>query len=97
MNVGYIVEPNSKGQIVIPKSVRDKIGIDKDILLNLTVRGNGIYLTPIKHVISDLNEEDYYIKILEKTQGAWGTLDNETFKRRRKIELKAAKARKNQW
>jgi len=97
MKVGYIVEPNSKGQIVIPKEVRDKIGIDKNMLLNLIIRGNGIYLVPIKHVISDLNEEDYYIKILEKTQGAWGALDDGTFLRRRKIELKAAKARKNQW
>ncbi len=98
MNLGYIVEPNSKGQIVIPKKIRAKFGIKKGDFLNLIVRGDGIYLHPIRLVVPKLTKIDAYAKVLEKTQGAWGEDDwPETEARRRKIELEAAKERKKAW
>ena len=98
MNLGYIVEPNSKGQVVIPKDVRTKLEISKGDLLNLVVRGDGIYLHPIRQVVPKLVKSDAYGKILAKTQGTWaGDSWEETEKKRRVIELKAAKARKTAW
>jgi len=97
MKIGYIVEPNSKGQIVIPKSVRDKFRINPKTSLNLVIRGRGMYLTPIRQVISGVDEEASYLEILKKTKGAWGRKDDEIFKRRRKTELSASQRRKKRW
>ncbi len=98
MNLGYIVQPNSKGQIVIPKNVRDKFGITEEDSLNLVIRGDGIYLYPIRMVVPKITKTDAYSKILEKTQGAWvGDSWEETEARSREIELDAAKKRKNAW
>src|SRR3989337_2235628 len=98
MNFGYIVEPNSKGQIVIPKKLRKKLGITEGDPLNLGARGDGIYLQPIRMVIPKITKTDAYAKVLEKTQGTWAADDwLETEKKRKKTELKAAKERKNEW
>lgn len=98
MKVGYIVEPNSKGQIVIPKDVRLKLGINRGDLLNLLVRGDSIYLQPIGEIIPKLSKSDAYGRILEKTQGAWAGDSWEKVKAgRRKLELQAARGRKSAW
>ena len=64
----------------------------------IIVRGQGIYLYPISEVIGPVDTENSYLEILKKTKGAWHN-DNweETVKARRKIELKAAKKRKELW
>ncbi|NQU82600.1 MAG: AbrB/MazE/SpoVT family DNA-binding domain-containing protein [Parcubacteria group bacterium] len=73
MKIGIITKPNEKGQIVIPKKIRDALGIDKDTYLNLVVKDNSVYLYPISDVlIRDKNKkEDSYYKTLEKTKGKW--------------------------
>lgn len=96
MNLGFIVEPNSKGQIVIPKSLRGKFGISKGTFLKLVVRGEGMYLQPIKSIVPRITKIDAYAKVLEKTQGTWsaGAEWKEEEKNKRGIELKASKKNK---
>ena len=94
MNIGNIVEPNNKGQIVIPKQVREALGISPQTLLNLVVRGKGIYLYPVEGVITERESESAYIKLLEQTQGSWANDDWE--KQEKKIsEIESDASRKN--
>lgn len=98
MKVGVITQTNQKGQIVIPKHFRETLGIKSSVLLNLMLRGGGIYIQPVDEVITKTEKEPSYVKILEKTQGAWAGDDwDKTRKKKRKIELAASKRRKKSW
>lgn len=98
MKVGMIAKPNQKGQIVIPKEFRDVLGIDADVSLNLVLRGGGLYIYPVAEVITTIDSDDSYLKILEKTKGRWGgDTWNKARGKRRKIELSASKSRKQAW
>jgi len=98
MKIGAIVRPNQKGQIVIPKEFRDKLGIDANVTLNLVLRGGGIYLYPIEEVIGVVESEDSYLRILEKTKGSWKDENwAKLRKKRRRLELSASRIRKKQW
>ena len=98
MKFGYISEPNSKGQIVIPKKLRDDLGITQDTPLQIVQRGEGIYIYPIEGVETKYNTESSFAQILEKTRGTWAGDDwVKTEKKRRQIELKAARLRKRTW
>lgn len=102
MKVGFIAEPNSKGQIVIPKKIRDELKIDQNTHLNMVIRDNGIYIHTIKEIVAG-SESNYskkaLLEALEKTRGLWA--DDKDFdkrqKERRKIELKASRERKKPW
>lgn len=92
------MEPNSKGQIVIPKQIREVLGITPQTLLNLVVRGNGIYLYPVEEVLTAADGENAYLKLLEQTQGSWASDDWEKQEeKRRKVELEATKLNKQIW
>lgn len=102
MNVGNIVEPNAKGQIVIPKRIRDELGIDPGTPLNMVVRDNSIYLYPVTDITTKGEAEISHSRLLaalERTRGIWA--DDKDFDRRqkirRKIELAATKERKKSW
>lgn len=98
MKVGIITTPNVKGQIVIPKVIREALKIGPNTPVNLQLRGDGIYIHPIREIITDVESENSYGKILALTQGALGAkpyYKNE--KLRRKIELQAARRRKQKW
>ena len=41
-----IIKLSSKGQIAIPKAVRDQLGLRKDMELSITVEGRRIVLEP---------------------------------------------------
>lgn len=98
METYTIVQPNAKGQIVIPKKIRKSLGITKDVLLQLILRGRGIYLYPIDEVLTSQAKENSLVRLLEKTQGAWGQDDWEkTSQKRKKIELEASTQRKRPW
>lgn len=98
MNVGTITRPNEKGQIVIPKEFRNTLGINVDVPLNLIMRGRGIYIYPITEVVSMVDAESSYLKILEKTKGGWGKENWYTVRgKRKKLELSASRKRKQQW
>lgn len=98
MNIGTIVTPNTKGQVVIPKEIRDTMGINEKVPLNVVVRGSGIYMYPVEEVLTKEESNLSYLEILKITQGAWAGDDwPKTEKRRRKIELEASRKRKNTW
>lgn len=98
MNVGIIAKPNQKGQIVIPKEYREALGIDVGVLLNLIMRGGGIYIYPISEVVGATELEGSYLKVLEKTKGKW--IEKDWVKsrgKRKKLELSASRKRRQQW
>lgn len=98
MKVGSITGVNPKGQIVIPKQIRDALGIQPGVYLNVLVRGSGIYLYPIIEALSPVEREGSYSAVLQKTKGAWGKDDwNSLRTKRRSIELKASAKRKQPW
>lgn len=97
MKIVTIVEPNSKGQIVIPKAIRDELGITSDTPLNMIKRGGGIYLYPISDVVLKLEEIDSYTDLLRKTQGAWGEVAWKDYQKRRRLEKKIAKRKREEW
>jgi|SRR3989344_5566942 len=98
MNIGIITQTNEKGQIVIPKKIRDTLGINKNVPLNIVQKDKGIYIHPVEIIQSQEEKNKAFLKILEKTQGGWAGDDwPETEKRRRKIELEAAKRRRKAW
>ncbi len=102
MNIGTIVTSNIKGQIVIPKKIRDQLNITENTALNIVDDGKTIYIHPIKEVtaISDFDNSAFY-KILKKTQGAWADGDWDRYdreeKKRRKAEILATKRNKKAW
>lgn len=98
MKIGTIATPNKKGQVVIPKKMRDALGLNVDMPINLVLRDNGIYLYPVGEVINKVKSEDSYLKILSKTQGAWrGESWHKVRSQRKKLELKASNMRKPLW
>lgn len=98
MKIGFITQPNQKGQIVIPKQIREKLKITHSSMLNLILRENVICIYPVEEVITKTNREISYIELLKKTQGSWLKENwGELSKKRRKIELGASNKRKQQW
>lgn len=97
MKVGIITKTNQKGQIVIPKKMRDSLGIDANVALNLVLRGKGIYIYPVEEVITKIEKESSFLRILEKTQGSWEKEDWKFLRKRRKIERSASRKRKRKW
>lgn len=99
MKVGKIVEPNKKGQIVIPKEYRDKLGIDENVPLNMVLRDQSLHIYPVDSLVAKKAADDEaFLQLLDKTQGSWaGDSWPETRKRRRKIELAASRRRKKAW
>lgn len=102
MNIGIIVTPNIKGQIVIPKKIRDGLNITKNTPLNIRVIDDGIYIHPITEVVTNAEEDKRHrvlLQILKETQGAWAN-DKEFDKRQkkmRKMEIAAAKRMRKPW
>ena len=93
-----ITQPNAKGQIVIPKKFRDELDIDNNVQLALSLLGAGIYIRPIKDVVTAENYKKSFTEILEMTRGSWAGDDwPKTAARRRRIELAASKRRKAAW
>lgn len=90
---------NTKGQVVIPKDVRDSLGITPQTPLNIVLRGEGVYLYPVREVLTSERGSVPYAEILKKTQGAWGRdpLEVVSERKRRKFELKASQRSKKGW
>ncbi len=98
MKIGSFTTTNDKGQVVIPKDIRDSLGIDSNVTLNITVAGGGIYIHPVEEFITKSETESSYLQLLEKTKGAWANDDwDELRYSRSKTELNASKSRKEPW
>ena len=67
MNVSYI-KSFSQGQITVPKSIRDALGIGHDFWLRVYTEGNKIVAEPVAGV--GLRKDEYLAK-LEKMDTKW--------------------------
>lgn len=94
--LGYFTTTNQKGQVVIPKKIREKLNIKVNSPINLVIRGNGIYLYPIKNFAIQSETENSYLSILSKTKGAWQD-EIVTEIDSRGLELSASSKRKLAW
>lgn len=98
MNLGIITKPNVKGQVVIPKKYREELGIDENMLLQITVQGGGIYLSPLEETLGSTDSRKLFLEVLKKTAGSWRGDDwPKTAAKRRKLELQASQRRKKAW
>lgn len=95
MKVEYFASTNLKGQVVIPKKLRDDLNISSSVLLHILKRGNGFYVYPIKEVIGLDPIDTSYLDILSKTKGSWDS--DSSLGNKSNIELKASQARKQAW
>lgn len=93
MDMAAMTKSNDKGEILIPKNFRDYLGINTRVVLSLIIHGRGLYIYPIEKKVG--NNNNLYLKILEKTKGSWSE-DNKG-KERRKIELLGSLRRKLAW
>lgn len=85
---------NDKGQVTIPKKIRDYLGIKTNITLILSIYDNSLLISPLKKSTS--SEKATYLKTLQKTQGSWSG-ESSFEAKKRKLELKASKNRKLAW
>jgi AbrB family looped-hinge helix DNA binding protein len=100
MNLQPIVQTNKKGQIVIPKKIREKLGIIEGTLLQIVPRDTGIYIHPMKISPHSTHSNESFLKLLKSTAGAWGPATPEDIKRekeQRRLELEASKRGKKAW
>ena len=100
MKVGYLATTNTKGQIVIPKTLRDALAITPQTTLNIIPSSDGLYLYPVSEVQVPAETESALVSLLKTTQGAWGKLDIVSKKQtaaKRKLELTASTRRKSAW
>jgi len=98
MKIGIITQVNQKGQMVIPKDIREKLNISEHSPLHVILRGDGFYVYPISQLLYKVNKENTYVQLLEKTVGAWKNDDWEkTNKKRQLIEKQASNIRKKPW
>lgn len=96
MNVGTIITPTAKGQIVIPYKMRVSLGISVDNPLHLSLVGETIMMQPVRSIITTKDSNAAFIELLQKTAGSWAGDDwPKTEKKIRKLELAAAKRRKS--
>lgn len=100
MKILEIIKANTKGQVVIPRAIRKLLGITEDTLLEVTARGEGIYIHPVQEIITSADNTEAYLKMLAKTRGTWGQTskaETQAEKHRKQVELEAAKSRRNAW
>ncbi len=100
MDIGQIVTPNTKGQVVIPQKVREALGINENTPLQVVVSGSGVALYPVARVLKKGDYLDERLaEILDRTRGLWAS-DKDWEKRekkRKRIEVEASKKRRKAW
>ncbi|OGG03915.1 hypothetical protein A2W14_05600 [Candidatus Gottesmanbacteria bacterium RBG_16_37_8] len=79
-----IVKPMERGQITLPMKFRQKLGISKDTLLNVTLEGDRVVIIPLKKMIGDLSSsvikpkivKEKYLELLRRFKGdLWSKQD----------------------
>lgn len=95
MNVGTIITPTAKGQVVIPYKMRMSLGISADSPLHVSLVGEAIMMQPIRSIITTNDSNAAFRELLQKTAGSWAGDDwPKTEKKSRKLELAAVRKRK---
>lgn len=98
MNLGVITQTNDKGQLVVPKSYRDTLGINPNVPLQILLKTDGFYVRMIENVITKNTGSDLYLQLLDNTAGTWVNDNwNQTENKRKLIEKKASLSRKQVW
>ena len=97
MKIYTITQTNQKGQIVIPQKIRKELNIDASVPHHIVQRGKGVYIYPIREIITETGHETPYLKVLEKTRGAWKKSKKANEQKKRALELTASKKRKEVW
>ena len=100
MKLQLVAQTNKKGQFVIPKVAREKLGITEGTLLEIVVRDQGLYLYPIKTQARDTNSHESFLRLLRKTAGAGEKESIEEKKRdeeQHNLEIEASAKRKKAW
>ena len=77
MNLDVIVKPMERGQITLPQKIRERLGITKDTLLNVTLEGDKVVIMPLKKMIGDLSvniikpkiPKEKYLELLKGFKG----------------------------
>ena len=80
MKISTVTTTNTKGQIVIPQSIREALQISPKKQLHVKLSGHGIFIEPIQEFVANIATDSSYVKILQKTQGSWGKDLKETKK-----------------
>jgi bifunctional DNA-binding transcriptional regulator/antitoxin component of YhaV-PrlF toxin-antitoxin module len=96
MKIGKLANTNSKGQFVIPQEYREMFGITPQVTLNISPKYNGLFIEPIKDVVSSVKVKDVYEDVLLSTRGSWGKASSSSDEKRQ-LELEASKRRKQGW
>ena len=96
-----IIYPNAKGQITLPKKLRDQLDIHPTTPLAPMLSGHQIILTPIASVqpkSAPQNQVQLYAN-WQKLQGAWANDKTwpKTRSKRHTLELKARLQKKQGW
>ena len=101
MSTSTITQPNVKGQIVIPKKIRDELGIGPDTQLYITKQGQSVLISPLFYSQGeDKSSLEWRLQVLRETQGAWGPETADERKHRLAIERKeriAVKKMREAW
>lgn len=98
MNIGHIVQPNVKGQIVIPYRMRKSLGIDKDTSLQLSQVGESVVMRPVRGIVTSRDKHQMLLEVLKKTQGAWRDVPlDPRGEKREALELESTKKLKRAW
>lgn len=98
MKVGTFATTNDKGQLVLPKEMRNALGIDSSVTLNIVLAGKGIYVYPVEEFITKSETESSYLQLLQKTKGTWSDENwDELQQKRSEVELRASEDRKKRW
>lgn len=105
MKSGKVIKANNKGQIVIPKEYRDRLGITSDVPLHVVPHGKSLLLYPIIDIPEPEKgtyDKGKLLQALERLRGAWA--ESEDWKEydkkeqeQRKLELKATREGKKPW
>lgn len=98
MKIGAFTTTNAKGQIVIPKAIRENLSLTKDTPLQVSLQGKSIIIQPvIVNSYVQRGKNQILMQILKNAKGSWENEDFSWIKKRRKIELAASKKRKKAW
>ena len=94
MNLDTIVKPMERGQITLPQKLREKMGITKNTLLNVTIEEDKIVIIPLEKMFGDKSSlsikpkipKDKYLLLLKSFKGdLWSDEDEKArIKLRRK-------------
>lgn len=97
--ISTIATTNAKGQIVIPVAMRQKLAINPQTQISISLTGDKIEMKPIKDLENNLEQKfnmTDFLQTLRKLRGAglWTDADMKEYKKYRQNEKKrAAKSR----